>query len=90
MRLYDKDGANGAKFNLQNNFKYWDADKAKTEEVKAPAITIINDIPKSENLSDLPNVANMSIDPQEIQAMQEKVLAEIAEEAKAANEQRND
>lgn len=32
MRLYDKDGANGAKFNLQNNFKHWkEEDKTDTE-----------------------------------------------------------
>lgn len=45
MRLYDKDGANGAKFNLQNNFKHWDADKAKADESKGPAVNIICDIP---------------------------------------------
>lgn len=47
MRLYDKDGSNGAKFNLQNNFRNWDADKAKNDDGgKGPAITIINDIPR--------------------------------------------
>lgn len=46
MRLYDKDGANGAKFNLQNNFKLWDAEKAAQEDGKAPAINIICDIPR--------------------------------------------
>lgn len=47
MRLYDKDGANGAKFNLQNNFRHWDADKAAQEDGgKGPVITIINDIPR--------------------------------------------
>lgn len=90
MRLYDKDGSNGAKFNLQNNFRHWDADKAKNEEGKGPAINIICDIPKSDNMSDLPNVANMSIDPQTVADMQAQVLAQIAEEAKTANEQRND
>lgn len=45
MRLYDKDGWQGAKFNLQNNFRHWDADKAQ-EERKAPAINIICDIPR--------------------------------------------
>lgn len=48
MRLYDKDGANGAKFNLQNNFRHWDADKAGQEDSKAPAINIICDIPRAE------------------------------------------
>lgn len=47
MRLYDKDGSNGAKFNLQNNFRHWDADKAKSDEGKGPAINIICDIPKN-------------------------------------------
>ena len=46
MRLYDKDGSNGAKFNLQNNFRNWDAEKAAQDEGKAPAINIICDIPR--------------------------------------------
>ena len=45
-RLFDKDGANGAKFSLQNNFKGWDADKKAEEDGKAPAINIICDIPR--------------------------------------------
>lgn len=48
-RLFDKDGANGAKFSLQNNFKGWDADKPKPEESKAPAINIICDIPRTQD-----------------------------------------
>lgn len=47
MRLYDKDGWNGAKFNLQNNFKKWDADKAAQDDKKGPAINIICDIPRT-------------------------------------------
>lgn len=46
MRLYDKDGMNGAKFNLQNNFRHWDADKAVQDDKKPPAINIICDIPR--------------------------------------------
>lgn len=46
MRLYDKEGANGAKFNLQNNFRQWDADKAGQDDKKAPAVNIICDIPR--------------------------------------------
>ena len=46
MRLYDKEGANGAKFNLQNNFKRWDADKPGSDDKKAPAVNIICDIPR--------------------------------------------
>lgn len=45
-RLYDKDGANGARFNLQNNFKGWNADKAAQEEGKSAAVNIIFDIPR--------------------------------------------
>ena len=47
MRLYDKDGCNGAKFNLQNNFRLWDADKAGQDDKKAPAVNIICDIPRA-------------------------------------------
>lgn len=51
-RLFDKDGANGAKFSLQNNFKGWDADKRAEDDGKAPAINIICDIPRvSDTLS---------------------------------------
>ena len=46
MRLYDKEGANGAKFNLQNNFRRWDADKPGSDDKKAPAVNIICDIPR--------------------------------------------
>ena len=34
MRLYDRDGWNGARFNLQNNFRAWDADKPQTDGKK--------------------------------------------------------
>jgi len=61
-RLYDKDGWNGAKFNLQNNFRRWDAEKAAQEDKKAPAINIICDIPRVS--AEAPNGENgMSIDP---------------------------
>ena len=46
MRLYDKDGWNGARFNLQNNFRNWDAGNASQDDKKAPAINIICDIPR--------------------------------------------
>ena len=46
-RLYDKDGWNGARFNLQNNFRNWDADRAGQDDKKAPAINIICDIPRT-------------------------------------------
>ncbi len=61
MRLYDKDGANGARFNLQNNFKGWNADKAAQEEGKAPAVTIICDIPR---VQDPPQVSGDGSDAQ--------------------------
>ena len=44
-RLFDRDGANGAKFSLQNNFRRWNADK-EVAESRAPAVNIICDIPK--------------------------------------------
>ena len=46
-RLFDKDGAAGAKFSLAANFKGWSA-AALEEESKAARMTvnIINDIPK--------------------------------------------
>ena len=45
-RLFDKDGSNGAKFSLQNNFKGWDASKEQAKENTAPVVNIINDIPR--------------------------------------------
>jgi len=62
MRLFDKDGANGARFNLQNNFKGWNADKAAQEEGKAPAVNIIFDIPR---VQDPPQVSGESSDTQD-------------------------
>lgn len=47
MRLYDRDGWNGARFNLQNNFRAWDADKSNQDDKKPPAINIICDIPRT-------------------------------------------
>lgn len=47
-RLFDKDGWNGARFTLQNNFKAWDADKADKDDKKSPVINIICDIPKAD------------------------------------------
>ena len=62
MRLYDKDGWNGAKFNLQNNFRHWDADRAAQDDKKGPAINIICDIPRvSAKAPD--GEPGMSIDP---------------------------
>ena len=43
-RLYDKDGCNGAKFSLTNNFRGW-SDKPPEEE-KEEGVTIIDDIPE--------------------------------------------
>ena len=45
-RLYDREGANGAKFALQNAFKGWnDGIKEQAENVVA-AVKILNDVPK--------------------------------------------
>lgn len=61
MRLYDKDGCNGARFNLQNNFRNWDADKAVQDDKKTPAINIICDIPRASTQADGEDA--ISIDP---------------------------
>lgn len=68
MRLYDKDGMNGAKFNLQNNFRNWDADKAAQDDKKAPAINIICDIPRSPAAPQDGGTTD-TIDPQAINAL---------------------
>lgn len=62
MRLYDKDGWNGAKFNLQNNFRHWDAEKAAQDDKKGPAINIICDIPRG-NAQVQDDENGISIDP---------------------------
>lgn len=46
-RLFDRDGSNGAQFSLKNNFKGWNADKK--EENQQGGITIVNNIPRSDN-----------------------------------------
>ncbi len=43
-RLFDKDGVNGAKFNLMNNFKNW-SDKHEVDTTVSNRIEIINDLP---------------------------------------------
>lgn len=67
MRLYDKDGWNGARFNLQNNFRAWDADRAAQDDKKAPAINIICDIPRSVTSSGAEE--SIDIDPQSVSDM---------------------
>ena len=63
MRLYDKEGSNGAKFNLQNNFRNWEADKPKQDDKRGPAVNIICDIPRvSVQATDGENSIN--IDPE--------------------------
>lgn len=39
-RLFDKDGANGAKFSLQYNFKHWREEKAATDEADKEIIIV--------------------------------------------------
>lgn len=51
-RLFDRDGANGAKFSLQNNFKGW-KDEKTVENTGAP-VQIICDIPHPSTLADTP------------------------------------
>lgn len=43
-RLFDRDGVNGAKFNLINNFNNW-SDKQKIDTTVSNKIEIINDLP---------------------------------------------
>ena len=45
-RLFDKDGANGAKFSLQNNFRGWNESAKEAASAAASAVKIICDIPK--------------------------------------------
>lgn len=46
-RLFDKDGAAGARFSLQNNFKGWNESAKEAAGALASAVQIVNDIPKS-------------------------------------------
>ena len=46
-RLFDRDGVNGAKFNLINNFKNW-SDKQDIDTSSTNRVTIINDLPSDE------------------------------------------
>lgn len=43
-RLFDRDGVNGARFNLINNFNNW-SDKQEIDTTKINRIEIINDLP---------------------------------------------
>lgn len=45
-RLFDKDGANGAKFSLQNNFKGWNEAAKEVAGAAAATVKIVCDIPK--------------------------------------------
>lgn len=51
-RLFDKDGSNGAKFSLQNNFKGWNEATKEAANAAAAAVKIICDIPRKEPESD--------------------------------------
>lgn len=47
QRLFDREGVQGAKFSLSNNFEGWsEKQELKTE---GTVIKIINDIPKTES-----------------------------------------
>lgn len=45
-RLYDKDGVNGARFSLQNNFRSWNEAAREKAEAGAPSVKIVCDIPR--------------------------------------------
>lgn len=49
-RLFDKDGCNGAKFSLENNFKGYDSAKEAARE--GASVLIINDIPREQPKSE--------------------------------------
>lgn len=68
MRLYDRDGCNGARFNLQNNFRAWDADKPAQDGKKVPSINIICDIPQI-TAPDAGSLGDVGIDPQSVNEM---------------------
>lgn len=44
-RLFDRDGANGAKFSLTNNFKGW-SEKQQIDVEGTGSVVIVDDIPK--------------------------------------------
>lgn len=54
-RLFDKEGANGAKFSLQNNFRDWDDALKDAAKNSAPVVNIIADIPRPEPEEDTPD-----------------------------------
>jgi hypothetical protein len=45
-RLFDRDGANGARFSLQCNFK-WSGEEKKDVDSSAPVVRIVCDIPRT-------------------------------------------
>ena len=45
-RLFDRDGSNGAKFSLSNNFKGWSEKQEIEHSGQMGGVTIVNDIPK--------------------------------------------
>ena len=47
-RLFDRDGVNGARFNLTNNFNNW-SEKTENKVNNTGRIEIINDRPKDDN-----------------------------------------
>ncbi len=47
-RLFDRDGVNGAKFNLINNFSNW-FEKSELDATTLNKVTIINDLPCDAN-----------------------------------------
>lgn len=49
-RLFDKDGCNGARFSLENNFKGYDSAKEAARE--GASVLIINDIPREQPKSE--------------------------------------
>ena len=74
-RLFDKDGANGAKFSLQANFKGWKEEKADTSN--STGVNIIIDIPKPiiDDTPSAPTDASV-LDPQAVNQMIKQIEQE--------------
>ena len=70
-RLFDREGANGAKFALLNNFDGWDAEqKSKVDGSQTSAVKIICDIPRAPVLTTTatPEIVEAPPESQEVPA----------------------
>ena len=64
-RLFDKEGANGAKFALQNNFKGWqESARVAAQEAASNAVKIVCDFPRTEQVKSVE--ANVPVAPEDV------------------------